>query len=225
MIVSHSRRFIFLKPKKVGGTSIELALSELCGPEDIITPVNEEHLRKGRGPQNYIVPYRDWLWHLGLRRDGASSPQIVFAAHSRGRDIKRHLGSKVWNEYLKATIVRNPWDREVSRFFWVRGRPRMPDVFDEFVEKVTRKHPIGNDGLRCGIHKDGGFLMRYENLAEDFSAFVRTLGVTEVPLLPQAKGGTRPPEARSYREIYSKRSRDMISDIYRREIDALGYEF
>ena len=32
MIVSHEHKFIFLKTKKTAGTSIELALSELCGP-------------------------------------------------------------------------------------------------------------------------------------------------------------------------------------------------
>ena len=41
MIVSHTHKFIFLKTKKTAGTSIELALSELCGPDDVITPLTE----------------------------------------------------------------------------------------------------------------------------------------------------------------------------------------
>jgi hypothetical protein len=226
MIVCHRFRFIFLKPKKTGGTSVELALSKLCGPDDIITPVNEEHLRQGRGPQNYIVPYRDWLWRLGLRSAGGSAPKFVFSAHSLGRDIRRHIGRNVWDQYRKATIIRNPWDREVSRFFWVRGRPNIPGEFEEFIERVTRRHPIRNDGLRWGLNRDGaGFLMRYESLADDYAAFVRSLGVSEVPELPAAKVGTRPAEARRYHEVYNDRTREAIRSIYRREIEALGYEF
>ena len=41
MIVSHAHKFIFLKTKKTAGTSIELALSTLCGDEDVITPLTE----------------------------------------------------------------------------------------------------------------------------------------------------------------------------------------
>src|SRR5689334_7330747 len=56
MIVSHTHKFIFLKTKKTAGTSIELALSELCGPADVITPLTEidEAQRAGkRGAQNW----------------------------------------------------------------------------------------------------------------------------------------------------------------------------
>ena len=49
-------QFIFLKTRKTAGTSIELALSDLCGARDIITPLTEtdEALRaNGRGAQNW----------------------------------------------------------------------------------------------------------------------------------------------------------------------------
>jgi len=56
MIVSHEHKFIFLKTKKTAGTSIELALTELCGPQDVITPlteIDEARRTNGRGPQNW----------------------------------------------------------------------------------------------------------------------------------------------------------------------------
>ena len=42
MIVSHACKLIFLKTEKTAGTAIEAALSELCGPHDVITPFREE---------------------------------------------------------------------------------------------------------------------------------------------------------------------------------------
>ena len=39
LILSKAHRFIFIKGVKVGGTSVEIALSDLCGPNDIITPI------------------------------------------------------------------------------------------------------------------------------------------------------------------------------------------
>jgi hypothetical protein len=57
MIVSHSRRFIFIKTRKVAGTSVELFLSQLCSQEDIITPLGvDEVLRPGMGARNFWKP-------------------------------------------------------------------------------------------------------------------------------------------------------------------------
>ena len=58
MIISHAHKFIFLKTKKTAGTSIELALSQLCGPDDVIPPITEsdETLRApGSEPRNWRV--------------------------------------------------------------------------------------------------------------------------------------------------------------------------
>ena len=59
MIVSHSRRFIFIKTRKVAGTSVELFLSQLCSQEDIITPLGlDEVLRPGMGARNFWISGR-----------------------------------------------------------------------------------------------------------------------------------------------------------------------
>ena len=42
MIASHQHRFIFLKTRKTAGTSVEIALSKVCGPDDIITEISPE---------------------------------------------------------------------------------------------------------------------------------------------------------------------------------------
>jgi len=39
MIISHKHKFIYIKCRKTAGTSIEMSLSKLCGPQDIITPL------------------------------------------------------------------------------------------------------------------------------------------------------------------------------------------
>lgn len=62
MIILHKHQFIFIKPQRTAGTSVELLLSRICGPDDVITPlgfdpdpnVREKH--KAKAPQNYKRP-------------------------------------------------------------------------------------------------------------------------------------------------------------------------
>ena len=58
-IISYNKNFIFVKSRKTGGTSMEIALSKFCGAEDIIAPIgpfgeDERKSRKFLSPQNYI---------------------------------------------------------------------------------------------------------------------------------------------------------------------------
>ena len=58
MIISKSNKFVFIKGRKVAGTSIEAGLSMLCTSDDILTPITpiDELLRlktKGLMTQNY----------------------------------------------------------------------------------------------------------------------------------------------------------------------------
>jgi len=131
MIVSHAHKLIFLKPKKVAGTSVEIALSRYLGRDDIITPLvpEDEAMRRTlgyRGPRNYkFTPddllrqrkYKEIAKAILLRR----MPHKYFH-HIPARAVKRRVGETVWNDYLKVSIVRNPWDIMVSMLYWVKGR-------------------------------------------------------------------------------------------------------
>jgi hypothetical protein len=78
MIVSHRHRFIFLRLPKTASTSLAIALSQFCGPEDTITGISkkDEALRAALGfpgPQNYTRPWyryplRDLARTLIVRR-------------------------------------------------------------------------------------------------------------------------------------------------------------
>jgi hypothetical protein len=68
MILSHRWRFIFIKGRKVAGTSVEMALSTICGTNDVVTPIaprdEAARLRAGGLCRNYAqdpaeeLPYR-----------------------------------------------------------------------------------------------------------------------------------------------------------------------
>lgn len=115
MIVSHRYRFIFLKTRKTGGTSVEIGLSRFCSPADIITPVTlqDEQLRASLGypgPRNAAIALRhyetlDWLRLLGKRR------RKQYFNHATAEYVRHHIGESIWNSYFKFCFERNPFDK------------------------------------------------------------------------------------------------------------------
>jgi hypothetical protein len=231
MIISHLHRFIFLKTKKTGGTSVELALSQICGPDDVITRVSaeDEVERVGPGPQNLEIPdrFRPAGWRLkrllGIR---VSKAGIEYYNHMPASEVRRSMDSAIFDAYRKLAIVRNPWDREVSLYFWTyRDQPARPS-FDAFVRKPRFRPERKN----FEVYSIGGrivtdAILRYETLQEDFTAFVEGLGVRPAPPLPRAKGRHRGESTRDYRKMYTPETRRIVERRFQREIEAFGYQF
>ena len=127
MIVSHQHRFIFLKTKKTAGTSVEVSLSKIAGPDAIVTPVEPEE--PGHAPRNFRG-----AWNCNFLPAMLADPGLpgAFVRHPRGRlGLYRHywnhapawlarakLGEKVWSSYFKFCFERNPWDKVISRYWW-----------------------------------------------------------------------------------------------------------
>ena len=125
MIVSHRHRFLFVKTKKTAGTSLEIALSGICGPEDVITPISPpdeaERRRLGYpGPRN-LEPATSRRGGLELVRRLRRRDAPRFRNHMPAAGIRRLVPQAVWDGYFKFCFDRNPWDRAVSLYHWLGG--------------------------------------------------------------------------------------------------------
>lgn len=167
--ISHSHKFIFIKPRKVAGTSVEMFLEPFCrepGAEivELTEQIVTEHGiigARGRG-----VATSRWFNHIGAI------------------GIRERLGADVFDSYTKITAVRNPFDRALSCYFWVltsHGRP-LPQSFEEardgfrrFV--LGRRFPNFRDRMK--VHLDGRFVadftVRFESLKSDLEELATRL--------------------------------------------------
>jgi len=227
MIVSHKHRFIFLKTKKTAGTSIELALSAVCGRDDIITPLaqpEDEPLRRGLAPQNWrrpgLVPaaWRGMAELLNLSRKA-----VDFHEHIKAEKARRFLGERVWNSYFKFAVERNPWDRQVSYWqFKMRKLGAKPMTLAEFLEthhaNLNSANIYSLDGRLAVDH-----LVRYEHLAGDLDHVLSHLGIDARLDLPKAKGEYR--RVGDYRDQYDAATRNWVARTYATEIALCGYRF
>ncbi len=229
MIVSHEHRFIFLKTKKTAGTSIELALSELCGPLDIVTPltkIDEAKRSEGAEPRNWRLhgwwksprPLLERRWFKFTAQD------YGFYNHMPASEAMPILGEAVWRSYFKFAFDRNPWDRQVSFYHHRYRRETEPPPFKSFLcrDKRARVNNYDIYSINGGVTVD--FLGRFENLAEDLKHALETVGLKLEHELPRAKTTFRRDNGH-YRDYYDEEARDIVGDWYRREIGLLGYEF
>lgn len=229
MIISHKYKFIFLKTNKTAGTSIEIALSKFCGGDDIITTLRpeEEEMRKNLGycgPQNYLIPksryrFKDWRQFLFKGR------KQEFRNHNSAEKIIRYLGEDIWNSYFKFCVVRNPWDRMISLYYWCNKKEPRPGI-SEFLE--TDKS-LRFQNFEINIYTINGKIAVdkiccYENLEEELEKVRIRCGLPEKIALPNAKGSTRK-DHRDYREILNKEQAEKIRQLSMDELDLLGYEF
>jgi hypothetical protein len=226
MIVSHTRKFIFIKSAKTAGTSLEAALSNYCSGADIVTPLGDYEFNRDETGR--------WV-HRAMNADG-------FEQHDWGVTIRDKVGLAVWNEYFKFSIARNPWDRVVSLFTWKArkdparsadrdggGRASGAEVdleairekFAEFVRQgnwQTNDRFYVIDGQCCA-----DFVIRYETLAEGTLELCRRLGIAPIEL-PRLKSGFKPGQFH-YSQYYDADSEAIVAERHANDIRLFGYRF
>ncbi|MDD2661582.1 MAG: sulfotransferase family 2 domain-containing protein [Methylococcales bacterium] len=224
MIISYKHGFIFLKTRKTGSSSIQMALSAACGDDDII-----------------------------VGDDGQNVDRNIDRAFSRNthvnlRQLKLAISEEEWQFFFKFAFVRNPWDLVVSRYHWEKKgigcsvadfRDWLPkyvssgyaeperNAQSNIVQRVWEAGGGYINDLQSPFILDKGtvdiqFVGRYEKLAVDFNAVCRVVGI-ETPALPQLKVGFR--KFTEYHELYDASSRRLVENAFATDIDQFGYVF
>jgi len=210
MIISHKHKFIFVKTTKTAGTSIEIALSSICGEMDIITPITpvdeKTRIELGyRGAQNYM--------------DGK------FYNHIPAKKI-RELAGDIWDDYYKFCFERNPWDKVISWYYWVIKDGREV-TFDHFMKSGHFAKVGGAAGHDLYTDDNGMILMDdiflYENMNEAIAEIENKLNII-FPSLPNAKSQYRS-NRQPYSEVYTEQQKELVEKAFSREIKNLGYRF
>ncbi|MDC0601603.1 sulfotransferase family protein [Aliiglaciecola sp.] len=143
--------------------------------------------------------------------------------------------------YFKFTIVRNPWDRLVSAYFflkkggfgkkdraWFERELSAYNSFDDFVKNWLSKDNIQKwhhfrPQYQYILNKHGkikldfvGFL---ENIDQDFDIIKNQIGL-EVNLNESNKSTHN-----KYIDYYNEETKDIVAKVYAEDISLLGYNF
>jgi len=207
MLISRTKKFIFIHIYKNAGTSIRRTLHPYA---------------YGRFQQAGNV----LLKRIGIH---ALNP-TPYHTHITARDAAHCLGPEKFNSYFSFAFVRNPWDWHASLYtfmlkdttHYLHSFVKDLEGFDEYVEWVCNREKIT---LQSDfIMSDNGeklvdYVGRFENLQEDFQVVCSTLGIeADLPKLNSSQSS-------QYKTLYKKNSIDLISETYKKDIDFFEYEF
>jgi hypothetical protein len=241
VIISHTRRFIFIKTVKTAGTSLEMALSKHCAEGDVLARLEprEEKQRKavaGIGAQGHLKPVSAMGGTELVRYLTRGTRHQAIAEHSSALQVREFVGEEIWASYFKFAVVRHPFDRMVSRFYYSRhfeeenGRRVVWDHedFDQFLRYRT-EHLTENWRLLTELDRVlVDFAVHYENLEADLAEVSRRIGldhnIHDDMRAIKAKGGIRP-EGASVKQILTGHQRDLIARVCAKEMETFGYDF
>jgi len=224
MIISHKHNFVFVKTVKTAGTSVEIALTPLCGPEDIVTKLadEDEAIRIARTGRTFQ--------HMNVR--DAQGREYIFHNHTHLRRARRYLG-EAFEGYFVFAFERNPFDRLVSAFHHtLRSRKaRGIDVSDwTFPNFVTMKDYQRLERMRktgSGLYSVKGKALaskvyKFEDLNGAIHDIFSRLDQPVPEDLPMTKQSKREQDYRSY---YTPHLRKSVEKYFSTELEIFGYEF
>jgi hypothetical protein len=206
MIISHAHRYVFVELPRTGTTAVEKELKE--------------------------------------HYDG----QVVMNKHSTYEQFLR-VATEDQKQYFVFGSIRNPMDDAVSRFFKIKSNhsfrhtrlksikrrkgavERYEDLLFRYVQggdvdfptffKWVYRFPY--DNWASLNHKDFDYIIRFENLSDDFSGLLEKMGIEQVRPLPVRN--TTKIRDRDYLSYYTPETRVQARRVFGPFMKRWGYEF
>lgn len=215
MILSRGRRYIFVHAPKTGGTSLALALEARAMADDIM--LGDTPKAKNRRHRVKDVKTSGRLWK-----------------HSMLTDLYGLVTQEEIESFFVFTLVRNPWDRLVSYYHWLRAQSfdhpavalaRARD-FPGFLNApetlaAIRANPYGRYVADAAGVERANLFIRLEHLADDLAPLEDHLGFRLGPI-PHENRSARASDWRSY---YTESDAALVAEACAPDIGRFSYRF
>lgn len=214
MILSLGRRYVFIHIPKTGGTALALALEARAMAGDMMLGDTPKALKRRRRLKDAKVRGRLWK-------------------HSMLADIEGLVPDEALRGLFAFTLVRNPWDRAVSYYHWLReqdfGHPAI-ELAQSLEFRAFVQHPQilsafqGSPAAAYMRHADGSeqcrLYIRLEHFQHDAQPLFAHLGF---PLeLPRVNESGR---QRDWRPYYDDAAAEAIARACAADIAQFEYSF
>jgi len=197
-MLSHTKKFIFIHIGKTGGNSLNRLLKPYSAHKVVV-----DKKRK----------YKNRIQIFTRRKEDIKHANIEF--------WDQKLVPEIFEMYFKFAFVRNPWDRMVSYYSFLR--PKQSGKINPFKKFLYKINPEFYSQLKY-ISVNGkvkvDFIGRFESYARDVKKLCSKL---EIPLksLPHENKTKH----QHYSFYYDNEAKGLVEKKFSREIKEFGYKF
>ena len=213
LVVSNHHKYIFFHLPKNAGVSVSRIL--------IAQENNLQFKRIGSYIFRKLFKTQD-NFYFSLRH----KKMKFFSSHIPCYKFQDIIEDKIFSSYLKFAVVRNPWDRMVSRYFYSKKIDNKFNNFDfdTFLDYdfLNNLHTV-NQYKFCS-DKNENFclnqLIKFENINNDFNKISSQLFNKKDMLVHLNKS-----DHNYYREYYNNKTKDKVYKFCKKDIEFFEYEF
>ena len=212
-MIDHDRKLIFIHIPKCAGSSIETYFG--ARPFDWQTADYDK--------------LTGWCPKRGIHLQHATAGQLL--------DLGL-VDPGIWGEYFKLSVVRNPWDRALSGFLWMKKFTAKDGSFEDYLngsgefgewldsptsDRFRGEHILPqSDFLKIRGNVAVDYVARFETLRRDMKQVCRRLGMQWRPL-PHEKRGAHPYS--HYSRFYTDEYKKLVEQFYGKDIATFNYSF
>ena len=159
-------------------------------------------------------------------------------------EIKERINSKIFEDYYKISFVRNPWDKFVSEYFFLKHIINEKNIhkfaylsgsFDDFVFALKDRYSQMKDYEHeyiCHYIPQYKFLYdnnenllidflgRFENINNDMMKILKMTNILNKKLLKINSS-----KHKHYSNYYNNLTKNIIGDLYSKDISLFNYNF
>ncbi|MEM6395433.1 MAG: sulfotransferase family 2 domain-containing protein [Bacteroidota bacterium] len=209
-MISHRHKCIFIHIPKTGGASVE----------HVIWPNKSD-----RTVEN--------LW-MGFVNKYENKYQTGGLQHLTANHIKMEVGEEIFKSYFKFSIVRNPWEKVISQYVYMKskrkdlrkylGMSRYTSL-KKYLHLIQKKKHVQWMSQSDFLLDSNGYILadkiiRFENLNPESISIFNQLNIPNHQLPHINKS-----ERRHYTSYYNDLTKEMVADIYKKDIDLFKYTF
>ena len=191
-----------------------------------------------RGPKGYgvkeMIALKTIFFHIP-KTGGLSLAEALFgnraAGHITTEDARVIFGAWGFQRFFKFCIVRNPWDRLVSAYHYLKTHPTSSAVplaqthsFQDFIGFIPQLIEEVHLRPQSSFVAEGDgrlvvdYVGKFEQLEESFGEICARLGISTT--LPHVNPSPHP----DFRGCYTRQMWEQVKTIYWRDVKMFGYE-
>ena len=207
-MISKKHNCIFIHIPKSGGSSIE----------NMIWPVEERT--------------EEQLW-MGLVSPFRNKYQTGGLQHLKAAQVEQETGKEFYEQAVKFTFVRNPWDKIISQYISMKTRYKLRcfigmnknDSLMTYLELIKQtKHIQWEEQHKFFMDENETVLVDHVLRFEDFEAeakrILNIIGVEYSAILHSNRGCRT-----EYQDYYNNETRAIVADMFSRDIELLDYAY